>query len=60
MVFLEISQNLLGNTCARVSFLLKLQTCNLAYRKSETQDSKAGPGTQDHRLGLTLGPKVGP
>ena len=32
------------------SLFLKLQTCNLAYRKSETQDPKAGPGTQDPKV----------
>ena len=42
-VFLEILQNSLENTCARVSFLIKLQ----AYRKSGTQDPKVGSGTQD-------------
>ena len=50
-MFLEISQNSQENTCARVSCLIKLQTCNLAYRKSGTQDPKAGPGTKNPRVG---------
>ena len=50
-VFLEILQNSQENTCARVSFLIKLKTCNLAYRKRRTQDPKAGAGTQDPRVG---------
>ena len=33
-VFLEISQNSQKNTCARISFLKKLQACN--YIKNET------------------------
>ena len=33
-VFLKISQNLQENTCARVSFLIKLQVCN--FIKKET------------------------
>ena len=38
-VFLEISQNLLENTCTRVSFLIKLQVCGLQLylKKSEAQ-----------------------
>ena len=36
-VFLEISQNLQENTCARVSFLMKLQVCGPAtFIKKET------------------------
>ena len=31
-MFLEISQNSQGNTCARVSFLIKLQASGLSYR----------------------------
>ena len=33
-VFLEISRNLLENTCARFSFLIKLEACN--FIKKET------------------------
>ena len=33
-MFLEILQNSLENTCARVSFLIKLQACN--FTKNET------------------------
>ena len=32
-VFLEISQNLQENTCARASFLIKLQASGGCYRK---------------------------
>ena len=35
-VFLEISQNLQENTCARVSFLIKLQALACNFIKKET------------------------
>ena len=35
-VFLEISQNSQGNTCARVSFLIKLQAEACNFIKEET------------------------
>ena len=35
-VFLEISQNSQENTCARVSFLIKLQASSLQFIKKET------------------------
>ena len=35
-VFLEISQNLQENTCARVSFLIKLQAGACKFIKKET------------------------
>ena len=34
--FLEISQNVQKNTCARVSFLMKLQTSPCRFIKKET------------------------
>ena len=39
-VFMEVSQNSQGNTCARVSFLIKLQAeaCNFIKKR----DSSAG------------------
>ena len=36
-VFLEISQNLQENTCARVSFLIKLQACNFIKKETLAQ-----------------------
>ena len=36
-MFLEISQNLQKNTCARVSFLIKLQACNFNKKETLTQ-----------------------
>ena len=36
-VFLEISQNLLENTCARVSFLIKLEACNFIKKETLAQ-----------------------
>ena len=36
-VFLEISQNSQENTCARVSFLIKLQAWGLQLYKKEAQ-----------------------
>ena len=36
-VFLEISQNLLKNTCARVSFLIKLEACNFIKKETLAQ-----------------------
>ena len=35
-MFLEISQNLQENTCAGVSFLIKLQVSACNFRKEET------------------------
>ena len=35
-VFLEISQNSQENTCARVSFLIKLQACVQLYSKEDS------------------------
>ena len=35
-VFLEISQNLQENTCARVSFLIKLQACKFIKKETGT------------------------
>ena len=34
MVFLEIWQNSQESTCARVSFLIKLQACNLIEKET--------------------------
>ena len=34
MVFLEISQKSQENTCVRVSFLIKLQTCNFIKKEA--------------------------
>ena len=50
-VFLEISQNSQENTSSSASFLIKLETCNLAYWKSQTQDPMTTHGTQDPRVG---------
>ena len=36
-VFLEISQNSQENTCARVSFLIKLMTCNFIKKETRAQ-----------------------
>ena len=36
-MFLEISQNSQENTCARVSFLIKLQTCNCIKKETLAQ-----------------------
>ena len=36
-VFLEISQNSHENTCARVSFLIKLQACNVIKKETLAQ-----------------------
>ena len=36
-VFLEISQNTQENTCARVSFLTKLQACNFIKKETLAQ-----------------------
>ena len=36
-VFFEISQNSQGNTCARVSFLVKLQASACNFIKKETR-----------------------
>ena len=36
-VFLEISQNSQENTCARISFLIKLQACNFIKKETLTQ-----------------------
>ena len=36
-VFLEISQNLQENTCVRVSFLMKLQACNVIKKEAMTE-----------------------
>ena len=38
-VFLEISQNSKGNTCARVSFLIKLQASNLQLYQKRDSDT---------------------
>ena len=35
-VFLEISQNLQGNSCTKVSFLIKLQAESCSFIKKET------------------------
>ena len=48
-VLLEILENLQENICAKVSFLIKFQTSNLAYRKSRTQDPGVEP--KDGTLG---------
>ena len=39
-VYLEISQNLQKNTCARVSFLIKLQAsaCNFIKKRDSNRD----------------------
>ena len=37
MVFLEVSQNSQENTCARVSFLIKLQACNNIEKQTLSQ-----------------------
>ena len=37
MMFLEISQNSQENTWARVSFLIKLQTCNFIKKETLAQ-----------------------
>ena len=47
-VFLEISQNSQGNTCATASVLIKLQPS--AYRKSGTHDPRVGPWTWDPKV----------
>ena len=36
-LFLEISQNSQENTCARVSFLIKMQACNFIRKETLTQ-----------------------